>query len=102
MQVQWTLLDGVNDGDDEIDGLVRLLAGRYAVLNLIPYNAVDGLALRAARWPSGRARWRASCTGAASSPSCASRRGRTWRPAAGSCARGMSAATSVAIEIVAA
>jgi 23S rRNA (adenine2503-C2)-methyltransferase len=44
MQVQWTLLDGVNDGDDEIEGLVRLLAGRYAVLNLIPYNAVDGLA----------------------------------------------------------
>ena len=38
MQVQWTLLDGINDGDDEIDGLVRLLAGRYAVLNLIPYN----------------------------------------------------------------
>ena len=45
MQVQWTLLDGVNDGADEIDGLVRLLAGRHAVLNLIPYNAVDGLAL---------------------------------------------------------
>ena len=45
MQVQWTLLDGINDGDDEIDGLVRLLAGKYAVLNMIPYNAVDGLAL---------------------------------------------------------
>src|SRR6478672_316152 len=28
MQVQWTLLDGVNDTADEIDGLVRLLAGR--------------------------------------------------------------------------
>jgi len=45
MQVQWTLLDGINDGADEIEGLVRLLAGRYAVLNLIPYNEVDGLAL---------------------------------------------------------
>lgn len=45
MQVQWTLLDGVNDGADEIDGLVRLLAGKLAVLNLIPYNAVEGLAL---------------------------------------------------------
>ena len=44
MQVQWTLLDGINDSDDEIEGLVRLLAGKYAVLNLIPYNAVDGLA----------------------------------------------------------
>ena len=45
MQVQWTLLDGVNDTDEEIEGLVRLLAGKLAVLNLIPYNAVDGLAL---------------------------------------------------------
>jgi len=44
MQVQWTLLDGINDGADEIDALARLLAGRHAVLNLIPYNAVDGLA----------------------------------------------------------
>ena len=44
LQVQWTLLDGINDGADEIDGLVRLLAGRYAVLNLIPYNRVEGLA----------------------------------------------------------
>jgi 23S rRNA (adenine2503-C2)-methyltransferase len=43
LQVQWTLLDGVNDGDDEVDGIVRLLAGRHAVLNLIPYNRVPGL-----------------------------------------------------------
>ena len=43
LQLQWTLLAGINDGDDEIEGLVRLLAGRYAVLNLIPYNRVDGL-----------------------------------------------------------
>jgi 23S rRNA (adenine2503-C2)-methyltransferase len=32
----------VNDGDDERDGIVRLLAGTYAVMNLIPYNAVAG------------------------------------------------------------
>jgi 23S rRNA (adenine2503-C2)-methyltransferase len=44
MQVQWTLLEGINDTADEIDGLVRLLAGKLAILNLIPYNAVDGLA----------------------------------------------------------
>jgi 23S rRNA (adenine2503-C2)-methyltransferase len=43
LQVQWTLLQGINDGDDEIDALVGLLAGRHAVLNLIPYNRVDGL-----------------------------------------------------------
>ena len=44
MQVQWTLLEGVNDHAGEIEGLVRLLAGKHAVLNLIPYNAVAGLA----------------------------------------------------------
>ena len=46
VQVQWTLLEGINDGADEIDGLVRLLTRRHAVLNLIPYNAVDGLPFR--------------------------------------------------------
>lgn len=53
MQVQWTLIEGLNDGEAEIDGLVRLLAGRRAVLNLIPYNTVDGLDFR--RPPSDRA-----------------------------------------------
>jgi 23S rRNA (adenine2503-C2)-methyltransferase len=43
MQVQWTLLDGVNDGDDEIEGLVALLRGKFAILNMIPYNRVEGL-----------------------------------------------------------
>jgi 23S rRNA (adenine2503-C2)-methyltransferase len=46
VQVQWTLIAGVNDGDDEVDGLVALLRGRHAILNLIPLNAVDGLAWR--------------------------------------------------------
>ena len=50
LQVQWTLLKGVNDGDDEIDGLVRLLAGRHAVLNLIPYNRVEGLDFARPDW----------------------------------------------------
>ena len=50
LQVQWTLLDGINDGADEIDGLVRLLAGRYAVLNLIPYNRVEGLDFARPDW----------------------------------------------------
>ncbi|MDT3737182.1 MAG: RNA methyltransferase [Denitratisoma sp.] len=43
IQYQWTLLEGVNDGDAEVDGIARLLAGKYAVMNLIPWNAVDGL-----------------------------------------------------------
>jgi 23S rRNA (adenine2503-C2)-methyltransferase len=53
LQVQWTLLDGINDTAAEVEGLVRLLAGRYAVLNLIPYNDVPGLPF--ARPPADRA-----------------------------------------------
>ena len=44
IQYQWTLLGGVNDGDDEVDGIVALLKGKYALMNMIPYNAVEGLA----------------------------------------------------------
>jgi len=58
VQFQWTLIDGVNDGDDEVEGIVRLLtrthrAGhgpalgglrcRFAMMNLIPWNTVDEL-----------------------------------------------------------
>jgi 23S rRNA (adenine2503-C2)-methyltransferase len=43
IQYQWTLLAGVNDTDEELDGIVRLLRGKYALLNMIPYNTVDGL-----------------------------------------------------------
>ena len=43
IQYQWTLLQGINDTPQEMDGIVRLLAGKYALLNLIPYNSVDGL-----------------------------------------------------------
>jgi 23S rRNA (adenine2503-C2)-methyltransferase len=46
IQYQWTLLEGINDTDAELDGIVRLLAGKYAVMNLIPYNRVDGFAYR--------------------------------------------------------
>ena len=50
IQYQWTLLEGVNDGPDELDGIVRLLAGRYGVLNMIPFNAVDGLDFQRPSW----------------------------------------------------
>ena len=46
IQYQWTLLAGINDGDDEVDGIVALLAGKYAIMNMIPYNRVDGLAFQ--------------------------------------------------------
>jgi 23S rRNA (adenine2503-C2)-methyltransferase len=50
IQYQWTLIEGVNDGDDELDGIVQLLHGKYALMNLIPYNAVDGMPWRRPSW----------------------------------------------------
>lgn len=46
IQYQWTLLEGINDGDDELDRLAELLAGKYAVMNLIPFNSVEGAGYR--------------------------------------------------------
>ncbi len=43
IQYQWTLLAGINDSEEEVEGLVRLLHGKYAILNLIPYNTIEGL-----------------------------------------------------------
>jgi len=50
IQYQWTLIEGLNDGEDELDGIVRLLKGKYAVMNMIPFNAVDGLDFRRPSW----------------------------------------------------
>jgi 23S rRNA (adenine2503-C2)-methyltransferase len=50
IQYQWTLLEGVNDGDDELDAIVTLLAGKYAMMNMIPYNAVEGPHFRRPSW----------------------------------------------------
>ncbi len=46
IQYQWTLLEGVNDSAEEMDGIVRLLTGKYAIMNLIPYNTVDDSGFR--------------------------------------------------------
>jgi 23S rRNA (adenine2503-C2)-methyltransferase len=43
IQYQWTLLDGVNDTDDEVEALIALLRGKRGMLNLIPYNTNEGL-----------------------------------------------------------
>jgi 23S rRNA (adenine2503-C2)-methyltransferase len=55
IQYQWTLLEGVNDGLDEMDALVELLRGKYAVLNMIPYNANEGLPFTRPSWDKARA-----------------------------------------------
>jgi 23S rRNA (adenine2503-C2)-methyltransferase len=46
VQYQWTLIEGVNDGDGEMERIVQFLSGKYAVMNFIPFNPVDGLPYR--------------------------------------------------------
>jgi 23S rRNA (adenine2503-C2)-methyltransferase len=46
VQYQWTLIEGVNDSDAELAGIAALLVGKYAVMNFIPFNEVDGLDYR--------------------------------------------------------
>ncbi len=50
IQYQWTLLEGVNDSDAELEGIVRLLSGKYAMMNFIPYNANEGLGFNRPTW----------------------------------------------------
>jgi 23S rRNA (adenine2503-C2)-methyltransferase len=50
IQFQWALLDGINDTDEEIEGLVRLLRGKHAILNMIPYNSVPELEFKRPGW----------------------------------------------------
>ncbi len=50
IQYQWTLIEGVNDSDEEIEGIVRLLKGKYALMNMIPYNAVPDLPFARPSW----------------------------------------------------
>lgn len=46
VQYQWTLIAGVNDSDAEVEKIAHLLSGKYAVMNFIPFNEVDGLDYR--------------------------------------------------------
>ena len=46
VQYQWTLLEGVNDSDAEMERIVQLLSGKYAIMNFIPFNEADGLDYR--------------------------------------------------------
>ncbi len=41
IQYQWTLLKGINDSQEEMDNILRLFKGKFAVLNLIPYNSQE-------------------------------------------------------------
>jgi 23S rRNA (adenine2503-C2)-methyltransferase len=55
VQYQWTLLEGVNDSEAELDGIVRLLRGKYAVMNMIPYNTIEGLDFKRPSWEAAAA-----------------------------------------------
>jgi len=50
IQYQWTLLEGINDTEAELEGIARLLARKYAVMNLIPYNPTEGDGFRRPSW----------------------------------------------------
>jgi 23S rRNA (adenine2503-C2)-methyltransferase len=50
IQYQWTLIEGVNDTSEEIDGIERLLKGKYALMNMIPFNIVPGLPYQRPSW----------------------------------------------------
>jgi len=50
IQYQWTLMEGVNDTEEEIEGIVRLLKGKYALMNMIPYNTVEDLPFKRPSW----------------------------------------------------
>jgi 23S rRNA (adenine2503-C2)-methyltransferase len=47
---EYTMLDGVNDGDEDVRALIRLLHGVPTKLNLIPFNAFDGSGYRSSPW----------------------------------------------------
>ena len=50
IQYQWTLLEGINDSDEEMARLVKLLAGKYAMMNFIPYNTINGVDFKRPAW----------------------------------------------------
>ena len=50
IQYQWTLMDEINDGDDELANIARLLTGKYALMNFIPVNAVDNSPYKRPEW----------------------------------------------------
>jgi 23S rRNA (adenine2503-C2)-methyltransferase len=50
IQYQWTLLEGINDSDAEMRRLAQLLAGKYAMMNFIPFNTIEGSGFKRPAW----------------------------------------------------
>ncbi|MCM2322332.1 MAG: RNA methyltransferase [Oligoflexia bacterium] len=53
IQYQWTLLEGINDTDEELETIARLLRGKFAIMNFIPYNDTGSPELRRPPWERG-------------------------------------------------
>ena len=66
IQYQWTLLDGVNDGDDEVEGLVRLLHRQVRHPEPDPLQHRARAAVHPPQLGARPPTWRAACTAAAS------------------------------------
>jgi 23S rRNA (adenine2503-C2)-methyltransferase len=47
IQIEWTLLHGINDSEEDIEKLCDLLQGVRGYVNFIVYNPVDGLSFEA-------------------------------------------------------
>jgi 23S rRNA (adenine2503-C2)-methyltransferase len=47
VQFEWTLLDGINAGDHDVEQLCALLTGVRCYVNFIVYNPVEGLPFKA-------------------------------------------------------
>src|SRR6185295_3171245 len=46
LMIEVVVMAGINDRDEDARAFARLLAGYPAIVNLIPWNAVDGVDLR--------------------------------------------------------
>jgi len=46
LQIQWTLLEGVNDSDEEMERLASWMVPNRSIVNFIPWNRVEGLEFR--------------------------------------------------------
>ena len=80
--IEYTLIDGVNDGDSHADELARLLRGIPVKVNVIPMNPVEGSPLKAS--PPGRVqRFQAALTRAGYSCFVRTRRGSAVNAACG-------------------
>ena len=45
-QIEWTLMAGVNDAPEQVERLADLIEGRYAMVNFIAVNPVEGSGFR--------------------------------------------------------